>query len=216
MDETRASAGRGERRGDGDRRRIHDAARPGSRSAPGRRRPHRRCVVAEGHVLLKDLPGVGKTTLARSVARSSTSSSRASSAPRTSCPPTSSGSTSSTSARTASSSAPGRSSRTSCSSTRSTRVAQDAVRPARVHAGAERHRRRLHAELARPFLVLATQNPVEFEGTYPLPEAQVDRFMVPRVARLPGARGRADELPRPRDGRPRRGDRTGGRPPPRC
>jgi len=33
-------------------------------------------------------------------------------------------------------------------------------------------------ELARPFLVLATQNPVEYEGTYPLPEAQVDRFMV--------------------------------------
>ena len=33
-------------------------------------------------------------------------------------------------------------------------------------------------ELARPFLVFATQNPVEHEGTYPLPEAQVDRFMV--------------------------------------
>jgi MoxR-like ATPase len=33
-------------------------------------------------------------------------------------------------------------------------------------------------ELASPFLVFATQNPVEYEGTYPLPEAQVDRFMV--------------------------------------
>jgi MoxR-like ATPase len=33
-------------------------------------------------------------------------------------------------------------------------------------------------ELATPFLVFATQNPVEYEGTYPLPEAQVDRFMV--------------------------------------
>ncbi len=33
-------------------------------------------------------------------------------------------------------------------------------------------------ELARPFLVLATQNPIEYEGTYPLPEAQVDRFMI--------------------------------------
>jgi len=32
--------------------------------------------------------------------------------------------------------------------------------------------------LDRPFLVLATQNPVEQEGTYPLPEAQVDRFMM--------------------------------------
>lgn len=33
-------------------------------------------------------------------------------------------------------------------------------------------------ELPKPFLVLATQNPVEQEGTYPLPEAQVDRFML--------------------------------------
>jgi MoxR-like ATPase len=33
-------------------------------------------------------------------------------------------------------------------------------------------------ELARPFMVFATQNPVEYEGTYPLPEAQIDRFMV--------------------------------------
>src|SRR3954470_9951072 len=33
-------------------------------------------------------------------------------------------------------------------------------------------------ELARPFMVLATQNPVEYEGTYPLPEAQLDRFTV--------------------------------------
>ena len=33
-------------------------------------------------------------------------------------------------------------------------------------------------ELARPFLVIATQNPIDYEGTYPLPEAQLDRFMV--------------------------------------
>ena len=32
--------------------------------------------------------------------------------------------------------------------------------------------------LALPFLVLATQNPIEYEGTYPLPEAQLDRFML--------------------------------------
>src|ERR1051326_6783070 len=32
--------------------------------------------------------------------------------------------------------------------------------------------------LERPFLVLATQNPIEYEGTYPLPEAQLDRFML--------------------------------------
>ena len=33
-------------------------------------------------------------------------------------------------------------------------------------------------KLDRPFLVMATQNPVDQEGTYPLPEAQVDRFMM--------------------------------------
>lgn len=33
-------------------------------------------------------------------------------------------------------------------------------------------------ELPKPFLVLATQNPIEFEGTYPLPEAQIDRFLL--------------------------------------
>jgi len=32
--------------------------------------------------------------------------------------------------------------------------------------------------LEQPFLVMATQNPIEQEGTYPLPEAQVDRFML--------------------------------------
>ena len=33
-------------------------------------------------------------------------------------------------------------------------------------------------ELPRPFLVIATQNPIEYEGTYPLPEAQLDRFLI--------------------------------------
>jgi len=33
-------------------------------------------------------------------------------------------------------------------------------------------------EMARPFLILATQNPIEYEGTFPLPEAQVDRFQM--------------------------------------
>ncbi len=33
-------------------------------------------------------------------------------------------------------------------------------------------------QLARPFLVLATQNPIEYEGTFPLPEAQLDRFIL--------------------------------------
>lgn len=32
--------------------------------------------------------------------------------------------------------------------------------------------------LERPFMVLATQNPIELEGTFPLPEAQLDRFLI--------------------------------------
>ncbi len=40
-------------------------------------------------------------------------------------------------------------------------------------------------KLDRPFLVLATQNPIEQEGTYPLPEAQVDRFMLKTVIDYP-------------------------------
>jgi len=45
--------------------------------------------------------------------------------------------------------------------------------------------------LPRPFFVLATQNPIEQEGTYPLPEAQVDRFMLKLVIDYPS---RTDEL----------------------
>ena len=40
--------------------------------------------------------------------------------------------------------------------------------------------------LPDPFLVLATQNPVEYEGTYPLPEAELDRFIFKAVVRYPG------------------------------
>src|SRR5436190_8601993 len=40
-------------------------------------------------------------------------------------------------------------------------------------------------QLQEPFLVLATQNPIEQEGTYPLPEAQVDRFMLKVVVGYP-------------------------------
>ena len=45
-------------------------------------------------------------------------------------------------------------------------------------------------KLERPFLVLATQNPIESEGTYNLPEAQLDRFMFKLVADYPVRRGR--------------------------
>ncbi|MGH2871551.1 MAG: AAA family ATPase [Solirubrobacteraceae bacterium] len=49
-------------------------------------------------------------------------------------------------------------------------------------------------ELARPFVVLATHNPIEFEGTYPLPEAQVDRFMIRISLGYPERRAEAGML----------------------
>ena len=48
-----------------------------------------------------------------------------------------------------------------------------------------------------PFLAMATQNPIESEGTYPLPEAQVDRFMLKILIGYPDARRGADDRPAP-------------------
>jgi MoxR-like ATPase len=55
----------------------------------------------------------------------------------------------------------------------------EAMEERQVTVGNETHR------LPAPFLVLATENPIEMEGTYPLPEAQLDRFMLKVV--VPGA-----------------------------
>ena len=60
----------------------------------------------------------------------------------------------------------------------------EAMQEKQVTIGDETYR------LPEPFLVLATQNPLEQEGTYPLPEAQVDRFMFKCLVKTPG---RTDE-----------------------
>ena len=57
----------------------------------------------------------------------------------------------------------------------------EAMEERQVSADGTTHR------LDRPFLVIATQNPVEFEGTYPLPEAQLDRFLLRMKIGYPGA-----------------------------
>jgi len=51
-------------------------------------------------------------------------------------------------------------------------------------------------KLADPFIVIATQNPVEFDGTYPLPSAQLDRFMVRLSLGYPAADDEAEMLAR--------------------
>ena len=58
----------------------------------------------------------------------------------------------------------------------------EVMQEGQVTIGHESHR------VPRPFLVMATQNPIESEGTYPLPEAQVDRFMFKLVVDYPEAR----------------------------
>ena len=55
--------------------------------------------------------------------------------------------------------------------------------------------------LAQPFLVLATQNPIEQEGTYPLPEAQVDRFMLKLIVTYPTKKEEKEILERMTSGK---------------
>ncbi len=67
--------------------------------------------------------------------------------------------------------------------------------------------------LPDPFLVAATQNPVEYEGTYPLPEAQLDRFLLKLTVSLPGRDEEIDVLRRHASGfDPRDLDAAGVRP----
>jgi len=54
--------------------------------------------------------------------------------------------------------------------------------------------------LPEPFLVAATQNPVEYEGTYPLPEAQLDRFLLKLTIPLPSRQDEIDVLTRHSEG----------------
>ena len=54
--------------------------------------------------------------------------------------------------------------------------------------------------LPEPFLVVATQNPVEYEGTYPLPEAQLDRFLLKILVDYPSAEEEATVLARHDEG----------------
>src|SRR5881392_1206310 len=56
--------------------------------------------------------------------------------------------------------------------------------------------------LPRPFLVLATQNPIELEGTFPLPEAQLDRFFLRLAIGYPSESGEKDIVRRVRGGSP--------------
>jgi len=72
----------------------------------------------------------------------------------------------------------------------------EAMQEMQVTIGGETH------DLAEPFLVLATQNPIEHEGTYPLPEAQLDRFMLKIRVGYPSREEEKEILWRMSSGRP--------------
>ena len=81
------------------------------------------------------------------------------------------------------------------------RDAQDPIGRARSDGRAAGHRVRHDLSARPPFFVLATQNPIELEGTYPLPEAQMDRFLFKVVMGAP----KPDELREILDPHHRRG-----------
>ena len=124
-----------------------------------------------------------------------------------------------------SSSAPARSSPTSCSATRSTGPRRRRSRRcSRPWTSARSPSTARPTRSTPPFMVIATQNPIEHEGTYPLPESQLDRFLMRVVVGYPDrdaeleildTHGDHDAARRPRPGRHRRrrpgDDRRGAR-----
>ena len=75
-------------------------------------------------------------------------------------------------------------------------LAAHASRAAGSDGGAAGHHRRRAPSAAGNFTVFATQNPIEFEGTYPLPEAQLDRFLLKIVVPYPTAADETEILSR--------------------
>jgi MoxR-like ATPase len=137
------------------------------------------CIVAEGHVLIEDLPGVGKTTLARAVARATGLQFSRIQCTADLLPADVVGTNVFNQREDRFEFRPGPIfanvvlvDEINRASPKTQSGLLECMQEGRVSVDRTTH------ELARPFIVFATQNPVEFEGTYPLPEAQVDRFMV--------------------------------------
>ena len=148
-------------------------------------------LLARGHVLLEDVPGVGKTLLARSLATAMGCGFRRVQFTPDVLPSDVTGSSIFNRKTQEFEFRPGPvftpvllADEINRASPRTQSALLEAMEERQVSVEGEA------VTLPEPFLVLATQNPIELEGTFPLPEAQLDRFLV-RVA--PGYPSRADE-----------------------
>jgi MoxR-like ATPase len=136
-------------------------------------------LVAEGHTLIEDYPGVGKTALARALARSLDAEYARVQCTADLLPADVIGTNVFNRRESRFEFHPGPVfanvvlvDEVNRASPKTQSGLLECMQERRVTVERESH------ELARPFLVIATQNPIEYEGTYPLPEAQLDRFMV--------------------------------------
>jgi len=152
-------------------------------------------VLAGGHVLIEDLPGVGKTTLARALARSLDLEFARIQCTADLLPADVVGTNIFNQRSSSFEFRPGPIfanvvlvDEINRASPKTQSGLLECMQERRVTVDIHTH------ELARPFLVLATQNPIEYEGTYPLPEAQVDRFMIRLSLGYPDVAGEAAML----------------------
>jgi len=152
-------------------------------------------LFAEGHVLIEDYPGVGKTALARSLARSVDAEYARIQCTADLLPADVVGTNVFNQRESRFEFRPGPVfanvvlvDEINRASPKTQSGLLECMQERRVTVDVHSH------ELARPFVVLATQNPVEYEGTYPLPEAQLDRFMVRVSLGYPNADDEAEML----------------------
>jgi MoxR-like ATPase len=152
-------------------------------------------LIAEGHLLIEDVPGVGKTMLAKAIARSIDCSFRRIQFTPDLLPTDITGVNVFNQERADFEFKPGAifanvvlGDEINRASPKTQSALLECMEERQVTVDAVSY------HLGVPFMVIATQNPIEHEGTYPLPEAQLDRFMMRLALGYPGADEAVDIL----------------------